>query len=377
MADLAKIISDKLDDGSVTSFVNDARAGFSMTMPDGSTVNYVGARYLPLVNRENAFDEDGIYFRSIIAYDATRYAPVVPRGGMESEPVSVRLRTNDTGAQLTGRDYDVIVQLSRLNRIDGVERILQDFLQTQIVKPLNDIIEKQRWQAIADGLVKRRGDSGYYEDVAYANPAGHRVTVGSGTNAVPAGWYDPNYSILNDIFSMADTMGTVTDIVTSRRIVSLISMNKEVKAYGGLSIVNAQGVQQTLAGRALTEQINNIMQANSLPPITVHEAKYEQLDGTQVRYLRDTAFVMLNTSSLDSTVVSDRPELITPTTLGFVGNGIATSQTTNGKAVYLRVNGNRKSPNVEAEGTQVTLPLLRNAEGRQRLGVFNIPAKAA
>lgn len=374
MADLAKIIADKLNDGSINSFVNDARAGFTLNMPDGSTVDYVGARYLPLVNRENAFDEDGIYFRSIIAYDATRYAPVVPRGGMESEPVSVRLRTNDTGAQLTGRDYDVIIQLSRLNRIDGVERILQDFLQTQIIKPLNDLIEKQRWQAIADGVVLRRGDSGYSEDVAYANPAGHRVTVASGTTSSKTGWYNPDYSILNDIFAMADKMGTVTDMVTSRKMLALMSMNNEIKAYGGLSVTNAQGQQQTLPGRVLASSIDNVLRSNGLPGITLHEATYEQLDGTRVRYLRDTAFVMLNTSSLDPVTVTDRPELIVPTTLGFVGNGIPTAQTTNGKAVYLRVNGNRKSPNVEAEGTQVTLPLLRNAEGRQRLGVFNIPA---
>lgn len=376
MADLAKIIADKLDDGSITSFVNDARAGFALTMPDGSTVDYVGARYLPLVNRENAFDEDGIYFRSVIAYDATRYAPVVPRGGMESEPISVRLRTNDTGAQITGRDYDVIVQLARLNRIDGVERILQDFLLTQIIKPLNDLIEKQRWAAIADGIVKRRGDSGYQEDVQYANPAGHRVTVPSGTTAAPAGWNDPNYSILNDIFAMADKLGVVTDMITSRRILSLMSMNNEIKAYGGMAVTNAQGQAQTLPGRVLSDSIDNILRSNGLPGITLHEATYEQLNGTRVRYLRDTAFVMLNSSSIDPTVVSDRPELIAPTTLGFVGNGIATAQTTNGKAVYLRVNGNRKSPNVEAEGTQVSLPVTRNAEGRQRLGVLNIPAKA-
>lgn len=373
MADLAKLIADKMADGSITSFVNDGRAGFTLNMPDGSTVDYVGARYLPLVNRENAFDEDGIYFRSVIAYDATRYAPVVPRGGMESEPVSVRLRTNDTGAQLTGRDYDVIVQLSRLNRIDGVERILQDFLQTQIIKPLNDLIEKQRWQAIADGIVKRRGDSGYVEDVAYANPDGHRVTVPSGTAAAKTGWYDPDYSILNDIFAMADKLGTVTDIVTSRKILALMSMNNEIKAYGGLAVTNTQGQSQTLPGRVLANSIDTILQGNSLPGIALHEAKYEQLDGTRVRYLRDDAFVMLNTSSLNPETVSEQPELITPTTLGFVGNGIATAQTTNGKAVYLRVNGNRKSPNVEAEGTQVSLPVLLNAEGRQKLGVFNIP----
>ncbi len=375
--DLAKIIADKLADGSITSFVNDARAGFALTMPDGSTVDYVGARYLPLVNRENAFDEDGIYFRSVIAYDATRYAPVVPRGGMESEPISVRLRTNDTGAQLTGRDYDVIVQLARLNRIDGVERILQDFLLTQIIKPLNDLIEKQRWAAIADGIVKRRGDSGYQEDVPYANPAGHRATIPSGTNAAPAGWYDPAYSILNDIFAMADKLGVVTDIITSRRILSLMSMNNEIKAYGGMAVTNVNGQTQTLSGRVLSDSIDNILRSNGLPGITLHEATYEQLNGARVRYLRDTAFVMLNSSSIDPVVVSDRPELIAPTTLGFVGNGIATAQTTNGKAVYLRVNGNRKAPNVECEGTQVSLPILRNADGRQRLGILNIPAKAA
>lgn len=375
MPDLATFINDQVDSGAVASFVNDARSQFRINMPDGSVTNYLGARLLPVVlQTDNIVEDGGIDWIAPIGVDGTLYSRVPLRQAMEGQSALYRLGVNDAGAQLTPKDYDFIVQAVRKGNIPGAQEVLRNFLLVAAIKPLNDIIEKQRWQAIVDAQIIRRGDNDYREVVGYENPTGHRVTIASGTTAAPTGWYDSAHDPFTDIQAIADSMGTVTHIVTSRRIVSALAAHPMVKNRVGLTTFTASGDLTTLAGRATVDAINGTLQADGLPPITVYEGFYNDEYGNRKRFLRDDAFVMLNASAIEPEATIDaNPNYIRPGSLGFVGMGINAGQTQPGRNVYLSVNANTKAPSLRGEGTQRSLPIIRDRENNQRIGVINIP----
>jgi hypothetical protein len=74
-----------------------------------------------------------------------------------------------------------------------------DWAEVTLNRPLLEVIEKQRWQAIIDASVVRIGDNGYGETVTYPNPTGHRVAAG-GT------WSDNAYDPYADIMALAEVL---------------------------------------------------------------------------------------------------------------------------------------------------------------------------
>lgn len=372
MPSLKEFIQTKVRDGSVSRHINSVTAQFGITTADGQTTNYPFAQVLPLVNKPNLFEEAAMVMRSLIAVDGTRFSAIPLRTSAEDTSSIVALGANDTGMQVDPEMYDQLIELAEGDDVDGAEQVLNNILDSQVIKPLNDIIEKQRVQGIVDGVVKREGPARYKDWVQLENPAGHRATIPAGTQGAPLGWHGPNYDPIQDLRAAKLKLGTVTHIFTTQRIIDILSMNAAIKNRTPLNNVATGAVDEALLAA--------IFRANGLPAPIVDEEFYDSRQGRK-RFLREDAFVMLNSSAVDPESVEDGI-LLSPTTLGFVGKGIVAGQRTNGRItgfVFSDENyiGQQKAPSFVVEGSQYSFPVIRNRAGAQRLQVYNVPSPTA
>ncbi len=368
MPEILEFVQQAVDSGKVFSFVNDPRSQFRVVGPDGQIQTYLGATFLPLVSQDsNLFVDEGFEWLSLIGTDGDLFSRVPLRSAARHRAQGVSLATNDSGAQLTPKDYDTLKRLVRLGKLEGANRVIQTLLLVGAIRPLNDIIEKQRWQAIVDAKVVRAGDNDYYEEVDYTNIPGHRVNTGQQ-------WYDPDYDPILDIQAMADKMGSVTNIIVRRRLVSVLTSHPKMRMRSGSVVLDGTSLRN-IPGRSNLSELNQILTLDGLPPLQIYESYFHNLQGERIPFLRDTAFVMLNTSAIDPENISVDPDLITPTSLGYVGNGTPAGQDRPGRVAFLHTILNTKAPGMWVEGTQVTLPVVRTSEDNHRVGVLNVPYK--
>jgi hypothetical protein len=372
---LDQFLNELYKDGTLMEYANDPRAQFQI-----GARTYMGAQILPLVStgeRGNVFREEGFAMRSQIAADGTRFSPVPLAKAVRGQGMMIELGSNDTGGYLEGPEFDALNKYLNSNLAPQAIAQVSNFLQTQVVQPLTEIIEKQRWQAICDAQVIRAGANGYQEQVDYDNPAGHRVTVASGTTGAPAGWFDDTHDPLEDIYNLADTLNdkgyTPTRMFASNRVIRLLLRHPLVKASAGRVVSDlATSAVQPRSGRVTLTDLNGLLAEDGLPAIERYDLTYEGRDGSFNKFLRDTALVMVSTNSIDITYVDEQP-LLETTSLGYVGLGRTAGKVTNERTVKLEVVGpdqDIKNPRVVAEGTQMTLPIIQNSKA---VGVLNIP----
>ena len=380
--ELATLINQMEARGDVSAALNDPRAQFRI-----NGRNYLGARVLPERNvQENAFREYGIEYRSVVANDGTRYSPVQLKGKARTGSFLVELGNSDIGSQLVGPDLEALRRVLNGGSLAGGDATaaiaqITNFLVRSVIRPLVEKNEAQRWEALADAIVYRRGDNGYAEDVTYSNPAGHRVTVASGTVAAPAGWYSPTYNPLNDIYKQADLLANkgypVTAIYTSNRIASLLKNSAEVgKRTNGITYIDAGGNVKTASGRVTLDGINALLAQDGIPPIVTYDLMYDTVDGTR-RFLRDTAFVMVSSNVLtqdEIEALTGNSPLPQPTTLGYEAIGIPEGQAASGRVAFLDAYTREKPARVEAKGWQTSAPVILRPEA---VAVINIPYQTA
>lgn len=375
MPDLASFLEQLNDSGELRQFVNDPRAQFQIRER-----TYLGAQILPIVStgeRGNAYREEGFAMRSVIASDGTQRSaiPIVKAGRGQS--MMVELGANDKGAYLDGADFDALNRFLNSNLAPQAIAQVSNFLTTQVVQPLTDIIEKQRWQAICDAQVIRVGDNDYSEQVDYQNPAGHRVTIGSGTTGSPAGWYDPTHDPLEDIYALADTLRDAgympNRMFASNRIIQLLLKHPIVKQATGAVVSDlSTGAFEARAGRGSLASLNGLLVEQELPTIEAYNLAYLDASGNSQPFLRKDALVMVSTESVDPAYVAENP-LLEATSLGYVGLGRTAGRIENERTVVLNIIGpdqDPKNPRVIAEGTQMTLPVIQKSTG---VGVLNVP----
>ena len=363
--------------GEARDYINAARTQFGIRLPTGDHP-YPFAAVMPLVERENLFEEEAMYFLQTAAYDATRYSPIVPDQAMRSDGYTVKLGTQDKGIEIDGRNYDTLVRLARAGRVPALNSFMQTLLDTSVVVPLLDKIELHRTQAIVEGTVTLVGKNGFGYAVPFANPTGHRVTIASGTTGAPTGWYDDSYDPMEDIKAKRDQMGGCTHIFARSTLAGVLQGNAQIKAYSGRASISLAGGVTLRAGSATRQDIQDLMSSEGLPPITINNAQYRDEAGNLQYFLRDTAFVMLNTNEVDQEQYGQNPDGDIPlfdegTGLGYVGNGYPAGRLNPGRHLKLEYVDNGKAPHVGAVATQTTGPVLRNSEAVQRLAVLNIP----
>lgn len=343
--DIATLIAQLDAEGTLPSLANRPLGQFGT--PER---RYIGAELLPeqRVN-ENAYREENIKYRTIIANSGSRYSPTQKKKGALVGSFLVELGDSDIASELTAREYDSLIRLLNSNAsMDAMANVI-NFIETTVNRPLIELNEKQRWDAIVNAQVQRRGDNGYSEDVQYPNPSGHRV-VAAGS------WSTDTYDPFDDIYAMADTLQgkgfTVGRIISTRNVASILARNDKVRTRVG---------QDTgLNGRASLSAINLALGADGLPNIELYDLLYRTNTGTG-RFLPNDVFVMVATTGRDASLdLGDEIEVV-PDTLGYTAIGRAAGQSGPGRVIRAEHFEN-KPPRVEAEGWQTSLPVITEPE---------------
>lgn len=352
--DLLTLILTMIRDGYFMRIAQNAAAQFGVP-----SRQYLGATLLPERSvMENAYRETSIRYRTVVGNDGTRYSPVQKKGGALIGDFLVELGESDIGAELTGRDYDALIRLLGTNAsMEAMTQVIS-WADVTLVRALVELLEKQRWEAIVNAAVVRRGDNGYTETVNYSNPAGHRANAGGQ-------WSDNAYDPFDDIFAMGDLLAskgyTVSRIVTGRQVLAKLAKNAKVRARVGVAVVSATGQIQGAAGRASLAAINDALQADGLPPIELYDLQYRTQSGSGYFLPRD-AFVMACATGRDETVdLADAEPLIIPDTLGYTAIGRAVGQADPGRVIRTEVH-TTKPPRVEGEAWQTALPVITEPE---------------
>lgn len=352
--DIASLVNTLMEDGTVRALALNAAAQFGITPR-----RYIGAELLPeRTVTENAYREEAIRYRTIIANSGTRYSPVQLKSGELMGSFLVELGNSDIGRQLDSRTYDALIALLQVNpTMDGMASLIR-FADRVLNMALIEYNELQRWQAIVDASVMRVGDNKYSETVAYANPANHRVAAG-GT------WSSDAYDPFTDILAGADLLEgkgyKVSRIITGRPVLSILSGNDKVKARTGVATIDAGGQITATAGRANQDAINAALGRDDLPPIETYNLQYHTQEGTGY-FLSRTVFVMVATTGRDETIdLGDDEDLTLTDTLGYTAIGRATGQSTAGRVIRMEAKED-KPPRVEGEAWQTSLPVVTEPE---------------
>lgn len=367
---LATLIAQLIAQGALNQVAN--IPGLQLGVPGRE---YLGATILP--NRtvpENYVRADDVRYRTLLANTGTRYSPVTLRNNVMVGSLGIELGELDTGSEFTSVDYDALLRLLQQNNtLEGTASVL-DWATRTLSLPIQERLEKQRWEALDDAQIVREGDNGYSETVPYPNPDGHRITVASGSTATPGGWYDPNHDPLNDIDTQIQLLankGYVAGrIITSRSRLTLLLRHSLVKAQivGGLS-VSTGGTVVNNAGRLTIAALNEYFVSNGWPPIEVYDLTARKSDGSTVRFKRESAFTIL--AQTGRTAQVDLPDeiRILPDTLGYTAIGRAAGEATPGIVVHAEVKID-KPPRIEGQAWGTGAPIVLDPEA---VAVVNVP----
>jgi hypothetical protein len=352
MADLSTLVRNASEDGTFQTIARNSAAQFGIP-----SRQYLGATLLPeRTVAKNMYREDAIKYRTIIANDGTRYSPVQKKKGELYGSMLVELGNSDIGREITGEEYDVLVNYLETNAEMAAVAQMIDWVDVVLNRALLEKNEKQRWEAIVSASVAREGDNGFSETVAYPNPAGHRFNA-AGT------WSTDSVDPFVDILAGADLLESkgfsVNRIITSRTVMSILAGNDKVKARTGL-LTASGGTLAATAGRASLEGINGALERDGLPPIERYDLQYRTQTGT-ARFLASNVMVMIATTGRDESLdLGDTQQLLTDT-LGYTAVGRATGQGSPGRVVRMEAFEN-KPPRIEGEAWQTSLPVVTEPE---------------
>lgn len=366
---LAALIAQLIANGALNGVAN--IPGLQLGVPGR---NYLGATLLP--NRivpENTVRVDNVSYRTLLANTGTRYSPVTLRKGAMVGSLSIELGELDTGDEFTSADYDALVRLLQANdTLQGTAAVL-DWVTRTLALPIQERLEKQRWEAIDDAQVVREGDNGYSENVAYPNPAGHRVTVASGTNAAMTGWYDPAHDPLEDLDAVVQLLAnkgyTAGRIITSRKLRGVLLRHPKVRsAVSGLAVAS-NGTITANSARVTAGALDDYMAENGWPRIEVYDLTARKSDQSTVRFKRDTAFTVVAQTARTAQVDLPDEIRILPDTLGYTAIGRAAGQQSSGVVIRSEVKDD-KPPRIEGQAWATGAPIILDPES---IAVLNIP----
>jgi len=352
--DLATLISRLIADGTVARIAANVSAQFG-----AGTRMLVGATLLPeRTVPENAYREEAIRYRTIIANDGTRYSPTQLKKGELIGSFLVELAEMDIARELSGAEYDALLRFLNSNQSMDAAATMLRWLDTTINRAMIENLERQRWEAIVDASVALRGDNEFAETVSYSDPAGHRVNAG-GT------WSNDSYDPFDDIFAQADLLAskgfTVGRIISSRTVTSIMAGNDKVRTRVGHPVANTSGSIQVAEGRATIGAINGLLQADGLPPIELYDLQYRTQTGT-TRFLKADAMVLVATTGREETLdLGDGDIEVVPDTLGYAAVGRAAGQSAPGRVLRMEHKMD-KPPRIEAEGWATGLPVITEPE---------------
>jgi hypothetical protein len=323
---------------------------------------YLGASLLPEVKKKaNKYTENGIKYRTLVANDGTRYSPVQKKGGVIVGSFDVELGNSDIGSEFTGEEYDTLLDMlaSAGQGVQSPEAIRQllNWADTTINLPLKELNEKQRWEAIVDAEVIRKGDNKYEETVTLSNPTGHRISA-----ADP--WSDDDTDPYIEIMDMVDFLTGkgyfISRIFGGRTVSSKLSVNAKIRQrVGRISI--ASGTVTGLAGRASKAELDTLFSQDGLPPIEEYNLQYRTQDATGYFLKRDVLVFACTTGRDIELDFGDEEFIPMRDTLGYTGIGRPQGSTTQEVRTVITPYEN-KPMRIEGEGWQTSFPVITEPE---------------
>ena len=354
MPDIATLVRTLMADGTIRSIATNPRAQFGV-LPR----RYIGAELLPeRTVTENAFREEDIRYRTVIANSGSRYSPAQKKGNELVGSFLVELGDNDIASELTARAYDTLIKvLGGGADMDAVAQITS-WAERTLNLPLAELNEKHRWDAIVDASVVRTGDNAYSETVTYPNPSNHRAAAASQ-------WSNDANDPFVDFYTMSDLLTgkgfTVSRIITSRPVVTILANNAKVQARTGLPVMNVGGTLGVSVSRASQDGINNALARDGLPMIETYDLQYRTQTGTGYFLKRDVVVFVCTTGRDETLDLGDDGEITLADTLGYTAIGRAAGQATPGRVIRMESFTN-KPPRVEGEAWETTLPVIQEPE---------------
>jgi hypothetical protein len=269
---------------------------------------------------------------------------------------------------MNARDMKRLGNLLNSNDRAPAEEFLSRWLTRAIRMGLAEKQEAQRWQLLSDAAVTVN----YLDQPARTlsfpnlNPAGHRVTVPSGTVAAPAGWYsatfDPMRETIVPLKIILEQLGyMVSRIITSTKIRDGVLASNEamMRRSGATLITNDAGGLQTI-DRNLSD-VGTRFLANGLPAPEVYNLVYKtQLN--QRRFLDENKFIMICGTGRDAEIdLGDDGIRVIENTLGYYGVGVSDGQPAPGQVITTRYS-DLKPVGIYAEGYLEGFPVLLDPE---------------
>lgn len=351
--DIGTLLNNLKADGTIADLTRNPLAQFGTR-----TRRYIGAELLPERNvTENAYREESIRYRTIVANDGSRYSPVQRKKGELIGSFEVSLGDSDIGRELSGREYDTLLKiLGTATPMAAIPTII-NWIDTVLVRALVELCEVQRWQALIGASVVRKGDNGFSETVTYVNPSGHRANAG-GT------WSNNSYDPYADIVAMVNLLAskgyTVSRIITRRPVISILSANALMRQRVGLTTLVPGVLAGVSPGFLNLDAINNILSRDGLPPIEEYNLQYRTTSGTAY-FLTGNTMVFVCTTGRDETLdLGDAVRVVTDT-LGYTAIGRAVGEATPGRVAKLFPYED-KPPRIDGQAWQTSLPVITEPE---------------
>ena len=350
--ELGALLDQLRADGTIQTIARNPRAQFGLP-----TRQYLGAQLLPeRTVTENAYREEGINYRTIIANDGSRYSPVQRKKGEMVGSFDVALGDSDIGREFTGKEYDTLMRIIGKAPMSAVPRII-DWVDIALNRALVELCEKQRWEAMINGSVVRKGNNGWRETITYPNPTGHRVSA-AGT------WSNNDYDPYADIVAMVnllDSKGfTVTRMITRRPVISILSGNAFMRQRVGLTTLSPGVLAGLSPGFTDVASINGILGRDGLPPFEEYNLQYRTL-ATSSPFLPGNSILFACQTGRDESLDFGDQIRLMPDTLGYEAVGVPTGEPNPGRVIKL-FNYEDRPPRIEGQAWQTTLPVITEPE---------------
>ena len=351
MADLGTLVSNSMRDGYFAMIAQNPLA--QLGPPERKLL---GAELLPeKLVEQNAYREEAIRFRSIIANAGSRYSTAQKKDGDLFAMFLVELGSSDIAREMTGRQYDALIRL--LGRSEDMSALasMGNWADVVLNRALTEYNEKQRWEAIVNASVVRVGDNNYSETVNYANPAGHRVNAGGA-------WSSDTYDPFNDIILGRDFLRgkgyNVNRIITSTPVRSIALRNANVKK----AVYN----NSLAAGMTSPAMLKEYLGQQDLPGFETYDLQYRTQTGTGYFIPRNVLIMVATTGENPALDVGDNERFLS-NVLGYTAVGRAAGQANPGRAIFIEPQMD-KPPRIEGVAWQESLPVITEPESMYIVG---------
>lgn len=352
---IEQLISQLYTDGSIKRLTGNVLAQFGTKQSE-----LLGATLLPdQTVEENAFTEDGIAMRTIVALDGARYSPVQKRGKALATSMKVQLGDSDVGSDLTASVYDQVIRsLANGKDMEAAAKVIR-WADKQLMQALIQLSERHRWQALLNAQIERRGDNNYVELVSYPNPAGHRVTS-------PLPLADASQDPLELIFDMADFLFkkgyNLRMVAGNRTTLTRIAQHPKVAIRtSAIQVADGGTLAQVAAGRMTREKLNALVSEDKIPAFTEYNGQYFD-DLGQYPYIPDNKLVFIGETDREASIeIAENRSYILNGTLGYYAIGRATGQPDAGRVLKLFPKEDRPA-RIDGEAYQTTLPVILDPE---------------